>query len=166
MDAEREGRALDAMEALLGLGEALEFCFGVGRVEVRRQKVRIEVVRYRIDCEQVGVGATSYTVLFNDSGVLSDEPSIVDVGEPIDAWPFLGPGLDGTQRVAYVSAGTLHVGPFDPEELTVDEKTSQAAPTEVHWSTAGDFNGDGLRDLALGTDDGAQLYLSVPATPQ
>lgn len=111
-------------------------------------------------------GATAFAVVRSVNGYLSLKvESVQDLALGIDAWSFLGVGPDDMQRVAYVSNGRLNVGALDGEDLSVDEQHDQAVPALVNWSTSGDFDGDGLEDLALATSDGVAIYWSVPAGP-
>jgi hypothetical protein len=106
-------------------------------------------------------GGQSGVALLNASGRL-DEVSRIDSGNSTwQSWSFLGRNSTVAQRVARVTDGVLEVGSFDVGAGTLDVQLSAAAPNGVSFSTTGDFDGDGLTDLALATEKGAVIYRGV-----
>lgn len=105
-------------------------------------------------------------VLDGEGGVLN-APTPINIERDVHAGVALDP-VNGLPAVALVSstaqAAEVLVGTLD-EALAFVEIGRLSVDSKVHWATAGDFDGDGVLDLALATDDGPRIYRQRPATP-
>jgi hypothetical protein len=111
-------------------------------------------------------GQTQQLVIVpNEDGWLAQTAVLVAPDTSWDGLSSMGPGLDGLQRIVGVSQGQLSVSTIDPETYELEERSTQAAPEVVRGITTGDFDADGLVDVALATDDGVSTYRGVVAIP-
>jgi hypothetical protein len=116
---------------------------------------------FAVGADELGVSQAA-VVLLNEGGELTEHST--QLSRDDDVWRAVSL-LDGTktdaQRLALVTDSGLKIGSFDVEDMTFDERSSYSVPSGQAITTTGDFNGDGLQDLALGTDNGVQLFFGI-----
>lgn len=111
-----------------------------------------------------GEGKQSALLLvLNEGGRLAATAStLTNGGGGWQALTLLGPAQASPQRVAAVADDRLTVLGLDPEAESLTEQDAHDVPQGSKWADVGDFNGDGLSDIAVAGDGGVILFYGLP----
>jgi hypothetical protein len=127
------------------------------------------VTRLRLPTPEGGgtLDARAPVVLFNDGGgVFGRAQFASDGADPVSGlrtWSFFSDPVDARFNVFMISGDEVQTGVFDGETGEIAFVETFAAPTVALWSASGDFDGDGLADVAVATDAGVVPYFGASA---
>jgi hypothetical protein len=114
------------------------------------------------DVLAVGIDPTSpdrrVAVLMHNGGMPVLHEELVDV----KTFSFFGLAEDRGARFFAVTGDEVQVGEYDGAAAELTTVRSLAAPVGATNSAVGDFDGDRLPDVAVGTADGVILYRGAP----
>jgi hypothetical protein len=119
---------------------------------------------------QTGKNGT-LVVFFNDKQGELGTPTSVNGAEKLDVRDFAlaGTAADGKPRIVVLTTTGIYIVTVRGRELTVGStpalSMSAGAPTSPSLISAGDIDGDGVLDLALGGPLGFEVHLGISANP-